>query len=179
MKKDAPTLRRHRRSGHGYARLDGRQVWFGPYDDPETHQRFARTLAEWIANGRRLPPEESRKNLRVADVVAAYLEFAKRFYSGPDGKPTREVENIRNSVALLLKLYGTLPVHELGLRQVKTLREQMITEGLVRKTINDRVNRGVRLFGWATEEVARVPSQFRVRRPEVVGRCAGSAGRAQ
>jgi hypothetical protein len=26
MTKDAPTLRRHKRSGHGYARLDGRQM---------------------------------------------------------------------------------------------------------------------------------------------------------
>src|SRR5688572_7751349 len=102
MQRKTPTLRRHRRSGHGYAWLDGRQVWFGPYDDPETHRRFARTLAEWLANGKRLPADDARKDLRVADVVAAYLEYAERFYSGPDGKPTREVENIVLSVRCLL-----------------------------------------------------------------------------
>lgn len=180
MQRKTPTLRRHRRSGHGYARLDGRQIWFGPYDDPETHQRFARTLAEWIANGRRLPPEEARKNLRVADVVAAYLEFAARFYSGPDGKPTREVENIGDAVRLLLKLYGTLPVNEFGLRQLKTLREQMIAAGLTRKTINDRINRVVRLFGWAAEEElcqAEIYGALRALRALKRGRSAAKEGK--
>ena len=115
MKKEAPpTLRPHRRSRHACARFNGRQVWFGPYDDPETHQRFARTLAEWRANGRRLRSDAERRDLPVADIVAAYLEFAKRFYSGPDGKPTREVEHVASGVRCLLKLYGTLPAHEFG-----------------------------------------------------------------
>lgn len=152
MQQKTPTLRRHRRSGHGYARLDGRQLWFGPYEDAETHRRFARTLAEWLANGRRLAPEQTRRELRVADIVAAYLEFAERFYTKPDRAPTREVENLCDAVRLVLTLYGTLPVSEFGLRQLKTLREQMITTGLTRKTINDRINRVVRLFGWAAEE---------------------------
>lgn len=180
MNKKAPTLRRHRRSGHGYARLDGRQVWFGPYDDPETHQRFARTLAEWIANGRRLPSEQGREEMRVADIVAAYLEFAASFYCKPDGTPTREVENLTDAVRLLLKLYGTLPVHEFGLRQIKTLREQMITDGLTRKTINDRLNRMVRLFGWAAEEElckSEVYSALRALRSLKRGRSAAREGR--
>jgi hypothetical protein len=66
VQRNTPTLQRHRRTGHGYARLDGRQVWFGPYDDPEIHRRFARALAEWIANGRRLPAPDAAKDLRVA-----------------------------------------------------------------------------------------------------------------
>jgi len=180
MKKDAPTLRRHRRSGHGYARFDGRQVWFGPYDDPETHEHFARTLAEWIAHGRRLPPEDPRKNLRVADVAAAYLEFATRFYSGTDGKPTREVEHIRTSVKVLLKLYGGLRANDFGLRQAKTLREEMIQAGLSRKTINDRVNRVVRLFGWAAEEElcqAEVYGALRALRSLKRGRSAAKEGK--
>ncbi len=62
MTKDAPTLGRHKRSGHRYARIDGRQIWFGPYEDPKTHEQVARTLAEWRANGRRLPPGSDRIN---------------------------------------------------------------------------------------------------------------------
>ena len=159
-KKRSPALRRHRRSGNAYARLDGRQVWFGPYDDAKTHEQFARTLAEWMANGRRLPPQGEREERTVADVVAAYLEFAQRFYCGPDGAPTHEVEHIADAVRLLLKLYGTLSVHEFGLRQLKTLREQLIAGGLARKTINDRINRVVRLFGWAAEEELCKPEVY-------------------
>jgi len=181
MKKEPPpTLRRHKRSQNGYARFNRRQVWFGPYDDPETHQRFARTLAEWLANGRRLSSEAERADLRVADVVAAYLEFARRFYSGPEGKPTREVDNVADAVRTLLKLYGTLTVREFGLRQLKTVREQLITDGLTRTTINDRINRVVRLFGWAAEEELCRPEVYgalRALRPLRRGRSAAKEGK--
>ena len=160
MQQKSPTLRRHRRSGHAYARLSGRQVWFGPYEDPETHRRFARTLAEWRANGGRLAPDGSQEKLAVADIVAAYLEYAERSYCRPDGKPTREVEHVRDGVRVLLKVYGSLPAQEFGLRQLKTVREQLIQGGLCRKTINDRVNRVVRLFGWAAEEELCKPEVF-------------------
>lgn len=153
-KRHAPTLRRHRRSGHGYAHLGGQQIWFGPYEDPETDHRFARALAEWLANGRRLPPRETREEMRVTDLVGAYLDFAQRFYTKPDGTPSREVENLGDAVRRLLKLYGTLSVQEFGLRHLNTLREELITSGLARKTINDRINRVVRLFGWADHREA-------------------------
>lgn len=159
--KRGPTLRRHKGTGHAYARFNGKQVWFGNYDYPEAHARFSRTLAEWRANGCRLPPEEAQEELTVADMVARYLEFAEHFYCGPDGTPTREVENLRDAVRPLLGLYGTLPGDEFGLRQLKTLREQLIELGLARKTISDRINRVVRIFGWAAEE--------ELCRPEVYG----------
>lgn len=44
------------------------------------HKCFARTLGVWIANEKRLPPENKGAALPVADVVAAYLEFAERYY---------------------------------------------------------------------------------------------------
>ena len=52
--KSAPTLKRHKRSGNGYARFNGRQFWFGPFDDPESHSRFAAFKARWEVNGREL-----------------------------------------------------------------------------------------------------------------------------
>ena len=180
MQRKTPTLRRHRRSGHGYARLDGRQVWFGPYDDPETHRRFARTLAEWRANGGRLPCDAACQDLRVADIVAAYLEHAEGYYRRADGSPTRAIENLGDAVRLLLKLYGTLPIQEFGLRQVKTLREELIASGLTRKTINDRINRVVRMFGWAVEEELCKPEVYgalRALRSLRRGRSAAKEGR--
>ena len=47
MQKKVPTLKRHKRSGRSYAWIDGKQRWFGPHDDSETHLDFLRTLAEW------------------------------------------------------------------------------------------------------------------------------------
>ncbi|MEW6072851.1 MAG: tyrosine-type recombinase/integrase [Planctomycetota bacterium] len=97
----------------------------------------------------------------MADLVARYLEQAVRLYCGVNGAPTREVEHLRDAVRPLLELYGGLPASSFGLRQLKTLRKQLIDRGLARKTINDRVNRIIRAFGWAAEE--------ELCRPEVYG----------
>ena len=158
--KRSPTLCRHKRTGHAYANFDGHQLWFGRYDDPETYERFGRTLAEWRANGCRLPVEKSDQALTLADVVARYLEFAERFYCRADGTPTREIDNIRDAVRPLLATYSTLAIESLGIRELKVVREQLIDRGLARTTIYDRLNRIVRIVGWAGEGELCKPEVF-------------------
>jgi len=34
-----PELKRHKTSGHGYVRIDGRQVFLGSYGTPESRSR--------------------------------------------------------------------------------------------------------------------------------------------
>ncbi len=152
-----PTLCRHKRTGHAYAKFDGRQLWFGRYEDPRSHERFAQTLAEWQANGFQLPPEDASQAHTVADVIARYLEFAEGYYCRPDGSPSREVANLRDAVRAVLACYGSLEVGEFGLRQLKQVRQQLIERGLARRTINDRINRTLRVFAWAAEEELCAP----------------------
>lgn len=171
--KQGPTLRRHKRSGRSYVRFNGQQVWFGPFDDPATHARFAAFKAEWEANGRQLPGRDDDAPATVADLVASYLVFAETYYRKPDKTPTHEIENVRYTVRPLLELYGQLSVAEFDLRRLKLLRERMIDSGLSRSTVNNRVSRVVRVFGWGTEEELVPPQVFgalRALRPLRAGR---------
>lgn len=146
--KRGPSLRRHKSSGHGYARFNGRQMWFGPFDDPATHARLAATKAEWEANGRRLPDEESSEASSVADLAALYLQHAETYYRRIDGSPTQELQILRYTVRPLLEAFGSLAASDFDLRRLKLLREGLIDSGLARKTVNDRIARVVRIFGW-------------------------------
>ena len=47
--------------------------------------------------------------------------------------------HVRDAARPLLASYGTMRLEEFGIRELKTLREQLIERGLVRKSINDRV----------------------------------------
>ena len=157
--KPAPTLKRHKRSKNGYARFNGRQFWFGPFDDPESHSRFAAFKARWEANGREVPTDPDRSaDFSVADLIALYLQHAEVYYRRADGSQTQEVPNIRYSVRPLLELYGSLPASAFDLRGLKVVRETMIASGLARTTVNIRVGRIVRIFGWGAEEEF-VPSE--------------------
>lgn len=157
----APTLKRHKRSGNGYARFNGRQYWFGHFDDPETHAKFAGFKARWEANGRVVPEDSDEDSpLRVADLVALYLQHAEVYYRRADGSTTDEVARVRYSVRPLVYLYGTLPAKSFSLRGLKEVREAMVNSGLARSTINIRMSIVVRVFRWGAEEEFVPPETF-------------------
>jgi hypothetical protein len=75
-----PTYRLHKQSGQAVVTLpDGlgrrRDVLLGEYDTPASRQEYARVLAEWEANGRRLPitsAEGSAHGLSVNEMLLTY-----------------------------------------------------------------------------------------------------------
>lgn len=161
-----PRLCKHKRSGRSYAKFNGNQVWFGPWDDPATHEEFARYKAEWMASGRQVE-RPSREAITVADLVARFLLHSETYYRKPDGTPTHEIVNVRYTAKPLLALYGSLPAGEFGVRQLKAVRAQMVERGLARKTINDRTSRIVRMFKWASgEELIRLETWAALRAVE-------------
>ena len=158
--KRGPSLRKHRRSGGSYAKFNGQQVWFGPYDEQESHAAFAAFKARWEANGRRLPDESVREDLTVAELCAAYRDHAAIYYRRRDGSPTGEVPSIDYSLKRVEELYGTTRARAFGLADLKTVRQTMIQAGLARTTINQRVARIVRMFGWAADELMVPPETY-------------------
>ena len=152
-KHDPPVLKRHSRGG-AYCYLGRRQKWFGPYDDPETHKRFAHFLQAWEANGRQAPPEPANGASAVSceTLVALYLAFCETHYRRPDGKPTGEAQQVAYTAKPLLDLYRRLPAESFSVHCLKQVRQAMVASGLSRKTVNQRIWRIRRMFRWAAEE---------------------------
>ena len=48
-----PSYCRHKATGQAVVRLNGRDHYLGPYGTPESHERYARLIAQWQA-GRNL-----------------------------------------------------------------------------------------------------------------------------
>ena len=94
-----PKYRHHKASNQGFVELDGRRIYLGKWGLPETEQRYHRTVAEWIANGRHLPvaPEE----ITVAEMIVQYWAHCKTFYVRPDGRPSQHQDAIRFALATL------------------------------------------------------------------------------
>lgn len=81
--KRIPRLSLHKSTGQGYVGLEGVFHYMGRYDDPATHEKAMRFIAEWIANGYR--PRVDPKELAVNELAAACVERARRYYD-----PNRE-----------------------------------------------------------------------------------------
>ncbi len=148
-----PAYRLHKNSGLAFVFLSGRRLYLGKHGTPESERAYARLMAEWFTNGRRvtMPSPGTPPALTVADLLARYWEHAAGYYR-KNGAPTSELDCIRQAVRPLAALYADTPAADFGPVGLKTVRERMIAAGLSRGYINRHVSRIKRAFRWATAE---------------------------
>jgi integrase len=154
---EVPALSPHKASGQGVVRLNGRDVYCGRFGTPECEAKYHRTIAEWLANGRRLPGSGDEntttgpEDLTINEMLLAYLTHADSYYV-KNGKPTTEPVNIRLALRPLRRLCGETMASSFGPSRLKAVRRDMVASGLCRNEVNKRVRHILRAFKWAVEE---------------------------
>ena len=72
-RKKLPKYRLHRPSGQAVVTLSGRDFYLGAYDSEVSRVERDRLVAEWLVNGRALPPDpQDEVGLTVAEVMLRY-----------------------------------------------------------------------------------------------------------
>jgi hypothetical protein len=175
-----PAYRLHKYSGQAIVTLpDGlggrHDVLLGPYDSPESHAEYARVIAEWLANGRRLPPPAAAPapDLTINELLLDFWRWAEQHYRDAEGEPGRELENLRAALRPLRQLYGHTPAEQFGPLALRALQENMAKSGLCRTTINARINRVTRASRPRTTTTSAAPRST----PGSTASVASSSGR--
>src|SRR4051794_22389559 len=73
-----PSLTHHKASGQAVTRIDGKDHYLGKHGTPEAKAEYDRLIAEWLANGRRLPDRSGPggSDLTINELVLAFLKHA-------------------------------------------------------------------------------------------------------
>jgi integrase len=153
-----PTYCHHKASGQAVVRLDGNDIYLGKHGSAESRAKFNALIAEWLANGRRLPVDPTQTT--IAEIAAAFRKHARNYYRHPDGTATSEVTAFDIALKPLLKLYGKSVAAEFGPLRLKTVRDEMIHLGWCRASINKHVGRIKHLFKWAAENELVKPDVY-------------------
>ncbi len=166
-----PSYRLHRQSGQAVVTLsDGlggrRDVLLGKYGTKESRVEYARIIAQWEANERRLPqPSGDQSDLTIDELILAYWKHAEPHYRRPDGTPTDEIHCLRAALRPLRQLYGHTLVREFGPLSLKAVRQKMIEtvdartgRPWCRRTINLHTYRVRSMFKWGVEQELVLPS---------------------
>jgi len=167
-----PAYCRHKRSGLAVVYIDGREIPLGTYNTAASREKYNGVIAEWLANGRRLPT--AQEETTVLHVIDAFRKYAEAYYRHPDGTSTGEWENFKLALRHLKRLYGRLPAAEFGPLKLKALREEFIrpqkeedasgrtTErpGWSRSYANRQAARIRHVFKWAVEQEMVPPSVY-------------------
>lgn len=149
-----PKYRHYKPKNLAVVRINGKDHYLGKYGSEQSHEKYRRLVANWLAdhpsNATGQPVNQSDGDLSIAELLVAYLRFAEDYYRR-DGKPTKELANIRQALRPLRELYSLTSVHEFGPLALKTVRQAMINAGLCRNEINKRIRRIVGVFRWGVE----------------------------
>lgn len=159
--KRLPQYRHYKPKNLAVVRIDGRDVYLGRYNSPESHAKYRQVLAQWLATGVTPAPARAQSDadegLAVSEVILGYLRFADGYYV-KNGKPTSEAGLLRLSMRPLLALYGRTPARTFGPLALKSVRQNFISSGLCRTEVNRRTAHIVRMFKWAVENELVPPS---------------------
>ncbi len=142
-----PSFRRHKASKQGFVDLNGKRLYLGRYDSPEARQKYHRVIAEWLAAGRQLPTNPT--TITVNELLARFWLHARTYYVTADGKPTCEINNLKQALRPVKKLYGEAKAVDFGPLALRVVRQHMVDKGLCRTNINKAVGRVKMVFKWA------------------------------
>jgi integrase len=100
-------------------------------------------------------------NLTINGLLLRYLDFAENYYIDECGRATGELEQMKQALRPLRKLYGRSLAAEFGPLALKAVRQHLVDEKrLSRNVINRRMNRIRRAIRWAVSEQLNPPSVY-------------------
>jgi len=74
MRKE-PRYCKHKATGQAYVRFDGKTIYLGKYDSPESIERYDRIKSEWLLNPVSAKAKTQSRGVTIADVCLAFLYF--------------------------------------------------------------------------------------------------------
>jgi hypothetical protein len=152
-----PAYRHHKQSGQAIVTLptglgQRRDVLLGAYGSPESRKEYLPVVAEWEANGRRLPQPAATSDLTVNELLLAYWKHARAYYGWGKQPQRGDKASLKAALRVVRKLYGPTHARDFGPLALKAFRARMIRKNWARTYINSQVDRVRRMFRWAAEE---------------------------
>src|SRR5438128_1183365 len=96
-----PRYCKNKFTGQAVVSVGGKTIPLGPYGSVESRQAYDRVVAEWITNGRRLPPpriEDSPLDITICELIDRFWDHVISYYRNQaTGKPTSEVDCFRTA----------------------------------------------------------------------------------
>jgi integrase len=163
-----PSYRLHRPTSQAVVTItvDGRpkDFYLGPYGTPASKTEYARVIDRY-AKG--LAPREatarpSPSTLTVAELLARYLDHARAYHVGPDGKNTSQLAFVKAGIRRFREAEGGrfmyLPASAFGPVALASVRDHAVAQGLSRRGVNRTAGFVRSVFAWGVSQEIVPPS---------------------
>ena len=113
LTKSVPKYRKHRASGQAVVVLNRQDFYLGPHGTRTSRREYDRLIAEWLANGRRLPGGAEQEGVSVAELLAGYWQYPKGYYR-KNGEATDTLSHVKVALRFLKAGYSHTQAADFG-----------------------------------------------------------------
>jgi hypothetical protein len=131
--------------------LNGKDHYLGVWKTTASKAEYNRLIGEWLAAGRCLPATRGGTDLTVAELGAAYWNWATGYYR-KDGQPTRSLDRVRLAVRLLRTKYGPTLAHDFGPLALQAIQRELAAGHRCRRYCNYLTDSIKRVFRWGASQ---------------------------
>src|SRR5262245_6590893 len=101
-----PSYRLHRASGQAVVTILGKDIYLGPHDSPESHQKYRQVIATFIGTGG--PPIEEGVRLTVREAAHRW-QIDRRARLSP-----KDRHHFDTVLGIAVDLFGNTPLRDFG-----------------------------------------------------------------
>ncbi|MSR60552.1 MAG: hypothetical protein EXS05_23405 [Planctomycetaceae bacterium] len=145
-----PRQQHHKGSGQSRVRINGRDVYLGPWGSERAESEYRRVIAQYLITGQAPLPATDDPRISVNELMLAFLRHAQQHYR-KNGKLTDEYHCYTSALRPLKELYGNTPAADFGPMALKAVRNQFVEKRWCRRYVNKSVSRIRHVFKWGVE----------------------------
>ena len=155
-KRNIPNYRLHKATGQGFVELDGRRFYLGKHGSKASREEYERRIAEHLANGRKLPPTQTKTGISCQELAIHFLEWAEEYFMNQP----KSFAHIKTAMGFLVKHYGRESVDNFAPMSLVFIQKKLVEHGYARPVVNKyigfikRAFRHGAKFGWANAQTS-------------------------
>ena len=131
-KTNIPSYRLHKPTGQAIVVLGGRMFYLGKFGSKASREEYERRIAEYLANGRKLPPTQTKAGISCQELAVHFLEWAEEYHRNQP----KSFNHIKTAMGFLVKHYGREPVDKFVPMSLVFLQKKLVEHGYARLMVN-------------------------------------------
>ena len=101
-KRNVPNYRHHKVTGQAFVELGGRRFYLGKHGSKASREKYEQRIAEYLANGRQLPPIQAKTGGSCKELAVHFLEWAEGHFMNQQ----KSFDHIKKAMGFLVQHYG-------------------------------------------------------------------------
>ena len=155
-KRNIPNYRLHKATGQGFVELGGRRFYLGKHGSKASRDEYERRVAEYLTNGRQLPPTKTKTGISCQELAIQFLEWAEEYFMSQP----KSFNHIKTAMGFLVKHYGRESDDNFAPTSLVFIQKQLVEHGYARLMVNRYVGiikqafKPGAKFGWANPQTS-------------------------